>query len=38
MGYDLFETNFKMRAAFGSNLIDLPKRLVMVSTACIANY
>ena len=38
MGYDLFETNFKMRAAFGSNLIDLRKRLVMVSTACIANY
>ena len=38
MGYDLYETNFKMRAAFGSNLIDLPKRLVMVSTACIANY
>ena len=38
MGYDLFETNFKMRAAFGSNLIDPQKRLVMVSTACIANY
>ena len=38
MGYDLFETNFKMRAAFGSNMIDPWKRLVMVSTACIANY